>query len=67
MHGTSFQHGLSVRAPKSLAARGGLARTFGGGACRIYRDHFSGGSTFSERLSQIHSTKEPRRCFPPLS
>ena len=24
------QHALSVRAPKSLAARGGLARTFGG-------------------------------------
>lgn len=24
------QHASSVRAPKSLAARGGLARTFGG-------------------------------------
>lgn len=30
MHGGIIQHTSSVRAPKSLVARGGLARTFGG-------------------------------------
>jgi hypothetical protein len=30
MHGGIVQHASSVRAPKSLVARGGLARTFGG-------------------------------------
>jgi len=30
MSGGSFHHALGVRSPKSLAARGGLARTFGG-------------------------------------
>lgn len=30
MHGGIIQHASSVRAPKSLVARGGLARTFGG-------------------------------------
>lgn len=30
MHGGMLQHASSVRAPKSLVARGGLARTFGG-------------------------------------